>query len=169
MQKILLHIETLHLIRVVVELAMKKNQKTIILVRHAKAQDRTVSQKLKIKEGDRPLTSTGKAEFKKSSKKYLKSLKKTDLFVTSPWLRARQTLEIIFENLKVDVATLTIFNKCTSDDNPKNLIAWLKKREEKQIVVVSHEPFISEFLKAVQGEAYKAAKIKKGSLTTVQI
>jgi phosphohistidine phosphatase len=139
--------------------------KTILVVRHAKAQEKNI----KVKDADRVLTPAGVKQFKKVCKENKKLLSQTELFVTSPFERARETLEIVFEGLKLEAATLTIFQKLTPHDDPKVLLKWLKSRREEQILFVSHEPFISNFLKLVNGQDYKEAKIKKGSIIRVKI
>ncbi|MBY0555415.1 histidine phosphatase family protein [bacterium] len=144
---------------------MKKSKtKKIIFVRHAIAQDQALAKKQKISDEHRALTSAGHKEFKKHAKKNIKLFKKVDLFVTSPYIRAVQTLDIIFDVLNLSVGEATIFNKATPYDNPKLLLKWLNEQKESKIVVVTHEPFMSLFMKLAFGKSWKSEKISKGSL-----
>lgn len=141
----------------------KPKTKKIIFVRHAIAQDQTLAKKLKISDAHRSLTAKGHKEFKKHAKKNKKLFKNTDLFVTSPYIRAVQTLDVIFDVLNLSVGEATIFNKATPYDNPKLLLKWLNEQKESKIVVVTHEPFMTQFMKLVFGKNWKGEKISKGS------
>lgn len=142
----------------------KPKAKKIIFVRHAIAQDHDLAKKQKITDEHRTLTSAGHKEFKKYTKKNKKLFKNVDLFVTSPYIRAVQTLDIIFDVLDLSMGEATIFKKSTPNDNPKLLYKWLSEQKESKIVVVSHEPFMSGFMKLVFKDNFKNEKIKKGSV-----
>ncbi len=120
--------------------------KKIIFVRHAKALGKTETARQKVKDADRVITAEGHKEFKKHIKKNKKSFKNVDLFVTSPYIRAVQTLDVIFDVLDFSMGEATIHKKITPDDNPKFLLAWLKEQKHKKIVIVGHEGFMSRFL-----------------------
>lgn len=149
---------------------MKKTKfKKIIFVRHAIAIDKDVAQKQKISDAHRALTAAGHKEFKKQAKKNKKLFKRADLFVTSPYIRAVQTLDIIFDVLDLSVGEATVFNKATPDDNPKLLLKWLSEQKESKIVIVSHEPFMSKFMKLALKDQWKNEKIKKGCCIEIKL
>lgn len=144
----------------------------IIFVRHAKALDRAKAEKLKVADKDRPLTQKGIAEFQKHVLKYKKTFKDTELFVTSPYLRATETLDVLLETMNIQEAPIKIINKIRPEDTFEFLKKWLINRKEKKIVVVSHEPFISYFLQNVV-ESQKTTKkdvvkIKKGAIISIE-
>lgn len=149
---------------------MKKSKsKKIIFVRHAIAMDKDVAQKQKISDAHRALTSVGHKAFKKYAKKNKKLFKRADLFVTSPYIRAVQTLDVIFDVLDLSVGEATIFNKSTPYDNPQLLLKWLGEQKESKIVIVSHEPFMSKFMKLAFKDQWSGEKIKKGSCIEVKL
>lgn len=136
----------------------------VILVRHAKALDRLKAQIRGVKDSDRPLTKNGISKFQAQVKKNKKLFQKVDLFVTSPYLRAVQTLDIILDELKINEADILIFKKITPNDKVGFLKNWLKTRHEKKIVIVSHEPFMSAVLANCFGGDNGIMKIKKGDI-----
>jgi phosphohistidine phosphatase SixA len=138
--------------------------KKIIFVRHAKALGKTETSRQKLKDADRVITAEGHKEFKKHVKKHKKIFKKADLFVTSPYIRAVQTLDVIFDVLDFSMGEATIHNKITPNDAPKLLLTWLKAQKNKKIVIVSHEDFMSRFMKLVFKENWNGEKISKGSI-----
>lgn len=151
----------------------------IILVRHAKALSQKKARLKKISDSDRALTKAGVRQFQKkirSHKNLFSLFKQADLFVTSPYLRAVQTLKIIFQELKIkSKSKIKTMAKITPEDSPRYLISWLKKRKEKSIVIVSHEPFLTNFLKIylrneVSSEISvdRPVRIKKGDVLLVQ-
>ncbi len=135
----------------------------IILVRHAKALDRSKAFAEHRSDKDRPLTPKGVREFKKHIHNHKKIFKNVELFVTSPYVRAIETLDIILEALALSGAAIKIIAKITPEDKFTFLKKWLLSRKEKTIVVVSHEPFLSNFLHNVL-QSHKPLKIKKAAL-----
>ena len=139
----------------------------IILVRHAKAMDRGKAKINHISDKNRPLTPNGVKKFRKFVKLKKKSLDKVNLFATSPFLRANETLDIILKELAVKSAAIKVITEIRPHGNPKYLANWLKKRKEKSILLVSHEPFLSDFLNTVLAtDEWTERKINKGAIIT---
>lgn len=142
----------------------------LILVRHAKAMDRVKALLKSISDEDRPLTKKGKLKFAAHVKLNVKEFSGTSLFVTSEYLRARETLDLLLQNLpkrRTPFPYITL-KKITPDDSPQTLIKWLKTRSEKKMVLVGHEPFISKLLeKAFQKN--EIVKIKKGAIICTDV
>lgn len=144
----------------------------LIFVRHAKAIDREKAKAQGVSDKDRSLTPKGVREFKKHILAHKKIFRNAELFVTSPYERAIETLDIILETVAVDKAPIKIISKITPEAVPGFLVSWLKKRKEKVLVIVSHEPFLSNFLNSISASGkspvkIKPVKIKKGALMVV--
>ncbi len=140
----------------------------VTLVRHAKAMDREKAKINHISDKNRPLTPNGLKKFRKFIQLKKKLLETMNLFVTSPYLRASETLDVILSELAVESAAIKVITEITPHGNPKYLADWLKKRKEKSILIVSHEPFLSEFLNTVLGtDEWTENKIKKGAIITI--
>ncbi|AGH95960.1 SixA phosphatase family protein [Pseudobdellovibrio exovorus] len=142
--------------------------KTLIFVRHAKALDRAVALIKKIKEAQRPLTEEGIEEFRKQVKKNKKVFKEVELFITSPYLRAAQTLDILLEGLELKEAFIESNSLIEPDKNPIEFLKWLQDRGEECVVAVSHEPFLSNCLKSIFKKETDFIKIKKGAIVVIK-
>ncbi len=136
----------------------------VILVRHAAAVSREQAKAAGIADRKRPLTAQGIRGFRKQITKHRKIFGKVDLWVTSPFVRAKETLDVVFEVLGVDEAEINILPKLTPESKPAQLREWLKKRKEKTIVLVSHEPFLTDFISQNTVNVKKLPKIKKGAI-----
>lgn len=70
--------------------------KNLIIVRHAKAEKRSVE----IDDIERKLTKVGKSDAKEVAEYVTKAANKVDLLITSPALRAKETAEIFAKSFK---------------------------------------------------------------------
>jgi len=114
----------------------------IILVRHAEAEDRALGtpdpERTLVAAGRRAARATGRA---------LAALKvEPECVVTSPYPRARETAEIIAEELGAPVADDAVLLGVEADD-----LAALAERHGENLVLVGHEPDLSVLLQAVTG------------------
>ncbi len=140
-----------------------------IFVRHAVALNRAKAKADGIFDKHRPLTPQGVRSFRKQVLKHRKLFRNVDLWVTSPYLRAKETLDVIFEVLEINEAQVCILPKLTPQAKPAQLRDWLAKRKEKVIVFVSHEPFLSGFLNQQTDAAKSDLKFKKGAIAVVDL
>lgn len=140
----------------------------IVLVRHAKAQDRIKALLKRITDEDRPLTTKGISKFTELVSKNKKTFLDADLFVTSEYVRSKETLDIILKVTGRGTAEKMILKSITPDDPPEVLLNWIKLRKEKKIVVVSHEPFITNFLKIAFKGKWAEQKIRKGCIICIE-
>ena len=147
----------------------KPKTTTILFTRHAVAMDHDIAQKRKVSDPDRPLTKPGIKEFKQNIKRRKKLLKKTDLFLSSPYLRARQTLALILKLKSARKHKAKIFKFIRHDDSPSHFLNWIQKTSHKKIVAVSHEPYMSHFMKALFKTKWKPVKIKKGQIIRITL
>ena len=142
----------------------------LILVRHAKAMDRVKALLKSVSDEDRPLTKKGKLKFLEHAKVNAKEFAGTELFVTSEFLRAKETLDVLLQALpkRKTAPSIVVLKKIGPDDSPLALINWLKTRSEKKLVVVGHEPFLSKFLEK-SWKKLEFEKIKKGAIICTEI
>jgi phosphohistidine phosphatase SixA len=177
----------------------------LILVRHAKAMDRVKALLREIDDENRPLTKKGKLKFQAHVQAVREEFAGVELFVTSEYLRALQTLEVLLEVLSADPAKYgskgrgvasrglvgrgsatrgsttrgsaggpqktfpqLVLKGISPDSSADNLVKWLQTRKEKKIVVVGHEPFLSNFLSKQNKKAFKD-KIKKGAVICADV
>jgi phosphohistidine phosphatase len=119
----------------------------------------------------RRLTTEG-AEKMRRAAKGMKALELAfDLIVSSPYLRAKETAEIVSDVLRPGrkpelSATLT------PDGNPKELIDELKRKhgDKNQVLLVGHEPYLSRLISVlVSGHARASIELKKGALCKLTV
>lgn len=147
--------------------------KTLILVRHAKAMDRDKARNKGISEPERPLTEKGIKEFRRHCDRHWEMFTDVNLFVTSPFTRASETLDLLLEELQDALPDQSAKIETTSliepEENAELFLRWLKKRKEETVVAVSHEPFLSNFLQHVlQQPEMPYLKLKKGAIVVLR-
>lgn len=93
-----------------------------------------------------------------------------DLIVTSPYLRARQTAQILSQFYKK--AKVVEAPELVPQSPPTAFLKWLKAhgREMKDVMVVGHEPHLSSFLSfLVAGTNESFVELKKSGVASVEV
>lgn len=139
----------------------------LIFVRHAKALSRKKARLRNIADPERALTVKGRAAFLIHIQKNVELFKGTQLFICSPYLRAIQTLEILTHFLGAEKVSQKVLSDITPDDDVDSFARWLESRDERKIVVVGHEPFISNFLINATAGKWSPQKIRKGDCVII--
>jgi len=118
------------------------------------------------KDADRPLTPEGERKLGQVAEA-MEALKLSfDLILSSPYLRARQTAEIIAEALKAR-KRLELSDSLTPGGSMQKLVALLNHLQPppESVLLVGHEPYLSGLISLlVSGEAALAVVMKKGGL-----
>jgi phosphohistidine phosphatase len=117
-------------------------------------------------DAERPLTPKGKRQLRQMAA----ALKNLDLdfnlILSSPFLRARQTAEIIAQSLRRKKC-LAFSDELTPGGNPKALIQQLNelKPGPENVLLVGHEPYLSQLIgRLISGGATAGIELKKGGL-----
>lgn len=139
----------------------------LIFIRHAKALSRKKAQLRGVADPERALTVKGRAAFLIHIQNHAELFEGTQLFVSSPYLRAKQTLEILTHSLRAEKVSQKILKDITPEDEVESFAHWLQGRDERKTVVVGHEPFISNFLIYVTAGKWAPQKIRKGDCVVV--
>lgn len=85
-----------------------------------------------------------------------------DLILSSPYVRAKQTAQIVSEGLGGEV-TLTNFLVPAAD--PRELISEINNEKPQRVLLVGHEPDLSRLISLlISGSADAGIELKKGSL-----
>ncbi len=113
----------------------------LYLIRHSIAENITMDKK----DFDRELTEEGKFVIKKTSEAWKYYIGKVDVVLTSPLKRAIQTAEIISTNLQ-DKQNLIKDNNLGTGSRTADLIDILNSLEYKNVVVVGHQPDLSQHI-----------------------
>lgn len=136
----------------------------IILLRHAKALDRSEWNDKGLSDQSRPLTQTGIKEFVDSLKCYKKILPDIDLIISSHWKRAihtAQCLHQVYPN-----ANLIKDSSLNPGAGETHLISLLEKhKNKKNICLVGHQPDLSYLLCLLLNQPFEECyAFKKGGL-----
>ena len=89
-----------------------------------------------------------------------------DLILSSPYVRARQTAEIVAETLKSN-KRLSLSDELTPQGSPKKLVEFLQRIQPppENVLLVGHEPYLSEFISLLLvGNTSLLLVLKKGGL-----
>ena len=114
------------------------------------------------KDSDRPLTPEGEEKVHQIAKAMLAMELKFDLMLSSPYLRSKQTAQIVAAELDEEV---TLTDLLTPDGNPLELIRELNDEKPQSALLVGHEPYLSGLISVlVTGESKAAIELKKGGL-----
>jgi phosphohistidine phosphatase len=121
-------------------------------------------------DASRPLTSEGKEKLKSIAIAMLKLELSFDLILSSPYTRARQTAEIVAHRLKLS-DKIEFSRSLIPNGNFSDLLQTIKGHETvKSILLVGHEPFLSELISLlVFGEAHSAVVMKKAGLAKLRV
>ena len=94
-----------------------------------------------------------------------------DLILSSPYLRARQTAEIVAQILKT-AEGLHLTDRLTPVGSPRQLLEALhtEYRERQDVLLVGHEPYLSRLLSTLlTGGPNLPVVMKKGGLCTLAV
>src|SRR5882672_671424 len=99
------------------------------------------------KDAERPLTPKGERRLSQIADAMDAMGLKFDLILSSPYVRARQTAEIVADALGLK-KKLEFSESLTPDGDARSLIGVLNKLEPKpaSVLLVGHEPFLSDLI-----------------------
>src|SRR5687768_2636412 len=115
----------------------------LLLIRHADAGDANEWAKMGRPDSNRPISDKGRERTKECAKALVKLVPKVDLFAVSPYVRALQTAELIFERY-VETRAREITDSLVPEARPDAFIRWLRAQGPRDVVaVVGHDPHLS--------------------------
>ena len=116
------------------------------------------------KDAERPLTAKGKAKLARITAAMEKLDLSFEVILSSPYIRARQTAEIVADAF--DARKRIEFTEAlTPSGNPRKLIEVINQLFSQDILLVGHEPFLSEFISSlIAGTTSVPIVMKKAGL-----
>ena len=121
-------------------------------------------------DSERPLIPKGERRLRAAAMAMKKLELTFDLILSSPFIRAKQTAEIIAEELKLN-KRLEFSDELASGGSSKTLIQKLSGWEPapENVLLVGHEPSLSRLISLlVSGGANAAIEMKKGGLCKLE-
>lgn len=143
----------------------------LYIIRHATAEEREDFAKKNADDSMRPLTSKGRKKLQKVSLSLEKEFDKLDLIVTSPYLRAKQSAQVVAD--VADNAKITESAELVPHAPPQSLLKWLKSHcgQCKKVAVIGHEPHLSSFMSYLLSGTTtdNFIEMKKSSVALVEV
>ena len=119
----------------------------------------------------RQLTPKGKRQLRRTAAAMKQMGLRFDLILSSPYLRAKQTAEIVAESLKLQ-KRLEYSDALAPDGSPKNLTRELNELEPapENVLLVGHEPYLSRLISLLTtGSLDLMMEFKKGGLCKLEV
>ena len=117
-------------------------------------------------DADRPLTDDGKRRFKRVAKKLVARGVAPTLIVTSPYVRARQTAELLLKALDGE-GVLEEHRGLEPDGDWEAAVEFVGRRSEDEIALVGHMPNIGELAAALLGTSPGNIDFAKGATMAI--
>lgn len=138
----------------------------LYLVRHAIAVEHGTAG---YKDADRPLTEEGIERMQKAARGLEHLVDPPDLIVSSPYLRAKQTAEILAVTLQSRDGIVE-WPMLTPASAPANALPMLNEQSSvnNSVMLVGHEPHISRLAALLLGTKADAIKFKKGAVCALE-
>lgn len=139
----------------------------LYLVRHAIAVEHGAAG---YKDADRPLTEEGIERMQKAARGLEHFIDPPDLIVSSPYLRAKQTAEILAVALQSRDG-IAEWSMITPASAPANAIAPINEQSaiNNSLMLVGHEPHISRLASLLLGTKTDAIQFKKGAVCALEV
>ena len=136
----------------------------LLIVRHAIAFDRDPA--AWPDDAERPLTKQGQRRFRRAARGLKAAAPTPGVFLTSPWLRARQTADILVEEAAWPVPVIC---DALGGGKPEEVMECLKEHAESPLALVGHEPYLGQLLSYLTtGDAARLqVELKKGGAARV--
>jgi len=117
-------------------------------------------------ETQRPLTAKGREKMIKVAHNLKRLSVKPDVILSSPYLRARQTAEILAKELKYKKDRIEFSERLLPTGQPEPIIAEIiEKYTVEELVIAGHEPCLGLLISALAaGDSDLAINIRYGSV-----
>jgi len=122
-------------------------------------------------DAERSLTAKGERRMRRSAEGMLALGLTYDLILSSPYLRARQTAEIVAQILKTPEG-VHLSDTLAPAGSPRQLLVALHTdyREWQEVLLVGHEPYLSRLISTLlTGGPNLSVVMKKGGLCTLEV
>lgn len=134
------------------------------ILRHGEAEHRKTS------DPERALTEEGHKEAHAAGHSVAKHAGAGLVVLASPYRRAQQTAEAVLQELNRPVTTLQTVSWCTPEDDPIAALNHLALREETELLLVSHMPFVSALAGLlVEGDLCAGPPMRTASLVELDV
>ena len=123
-------------------------------------------------DSQRPLTQKGRKKMRKIARGLKELEKQIDLILTSPYLRATQTAEVLAKTFELDKEKVLETDYLSPTGYPDKLIDEINEKysDVEKIALVGHEPYLSGLVSMlVAGDPDISLNLKKGGVCCLSI
>jgi phosphohistidine phosphatase len=140
----------------------------LVVVRHARAEEKSEFSRISDDDSLRPLTEDGKERMRKVARGIKRLVPQVDHMFSSTLVRAVQTAEIL--TYEYDSMSFTQVPNLAPGFSRDETLKWLKKFEGNQtVIIVGHEPDLSEFVSwMLSGNSSPFVAMKKGGACLIE-
>ena len=118
---------------------------------------------------DRPLTEEGIEKMEKAARGMLRVMPDVDVILTSPLQRARRTAEIVASAMHRR-ATVKFCDELLPGSSMDTLVTLLAKYADREsVMIVGHNPELTECISTLLGSQRTILDLKKGSLCSLHV
>jgi phosphohistidine phosphatase len=142
----------------------------LLLVRHGDAGDSEKWAAAGKPDADRPLSEKGRQQLKRCRSVLARLVSKVDLIATSPYTRALETTDLLFEDtLKGRAYKIT--DSLLPDAEPDDFVRWLRAQRPRDVIAaVGHEPQLSILATwLIAGIDESRLRLRKGGACLIQL
>jgi phosphohistidine phosphatase len=115
----------------------------------------------------RPLTNHGRKRFDRLVKQLTNGELAPQVIGTSPYLRCRQTAELLADRL-VEPADLQVIPRFSPGADVTDLTSWCSTLTAEQMAYVGHAPDVDQIASALMGSRNGAIHFTKGAIAAVE-
>jgi phosphohistidine phosphatase len=137
----------------------------LYLIRHAEAVSRDDAN---YADEERPLTDKGRQQARAIALTMAARNIRFDAVISSPLVRARQTAEIMLQNLRGPLAELQFCEYLAPGGRRRKLIRFLLGIEAESVALIGHEPDLSEFIGRLIGAKDGQFRLAKAGVALVR-
>jgi phosphohistidine phosphatase len=140
----------------------------LLVIRHGPAGDRAEFAKTGQDDSERPLTPGGKSKMRRAARGLHTLIRKLDLMASSPYVRARQTADIVAE--AYDGIAVETLRALIPDGSRPEILRWLRAASpDATVAVVGHESDLSELISwLLTGKPTPLLELKKGGVCLIE-
>jgi len=132
----------------------------IYLFRHGIAMDRQAG----MADAERPLTDEGAEKTRRAAEGLASVAEPPEIILSSPLTRAVQTADIVCEVMDVAVEHVAVLG----EPNVRAIVDVLEERAEDRIMLVGHEPTLSELVELLcYGQVFGRTVLKKAGCAAI--
>jgi phosphohistidine phosphatase len=114
----------------------------------------------------RPLTEKGHKRFRRMAKKLVKRGFAPVQIASSPFLRCRQTAEILVERLG-GAAPLTLLDELKPGAQLDALLPWLQQHADADLALAGHAPDVDRLIADLLGAEAPVTQLEKGGVAAI--